>query len=84
MAVRAEVAERDHLHHLAGEPPPVPLGPSREVRRSILDLITRLPTAAATVLSLLLRTERFGPELLRACSSASASSRAAISACTTG
>jgi transcriptional regulator with XRE-family HTH domain len=50
-ALRLSDAERDHLHHLAGEPPAPPAGPSREVRQSILDLMRRLPRAAATVLS---------------------------------
>ncbi|GIM90699.1 helix-turn-helix transcriptional regulator [Paractinoplanes toevensis] len=50
-ALRLSDAERDHLHHLAGEPPAPPRGPSREVRQSILDLITRLPRSAATVIS---------------------------------
>ncbi|MFD8384148.1 helix-turn-helix transcriptional regulator [Streptomyces sp. NPDC059679] len=50
-ALRLTDAERDHLHHLAGAPPgPLP-GPSREVRQSILDLLHRLPQAAATVMS---------------------------------
>ncbi|MFD0522512.1 helix-turn-helix domain-containing protein [Paractinoplanes durhamensis] len=42
-ALRLTDAERHHLHHLAGEPPAPPPGPSREVRPSILDLIGRLP-----------------------------------------
>lgn len=50
-ALRLSDAERDHLHHLAGAPPAPPAGPSREVRRSILDLLERLPLAAATVIS---------------------------------
>ncbi|BCY08424.1 helix-turn-helix transcriptional regulator [Actinoplanes sp. L3-i22] len=50
-ALRLTDAERVHLHHLAGEPPLPPAGPSREVRQSILDLISRLPHAAATVIS---------------------------------
>ncbi|GIF21774.1 transcriptional regulator with XRE-family HTH domain [Actinoplanes tereljensis] len=50
-ALRLSDAERDHLHHLAGEPPAPPAGPSREVRQSILDLIARLPQSAATVIS---------------------------------
>jgi transcriptional regulator with XRE-family HTH domain len=50
-ALRLSDAERDHLHHLAGAPPAPPAGPSREVRQSILDLLHRLPQAAATVLS---------------------------------
>jgi len=50
-ALRLSDAERDHLHHLAGEPPAPPAGPSREVRPSILDLLARLPQAAATVIS---------------------------------
>jgi transcriptional regulator with XRE-family HTH domain len=50
-ALRLSDAERAHLHHLAGEPPAPPAGPPREVRRSILDLLDRLPRAAATVMS---------------------------------
>ncbi|GAA1442700.1 helix-turn-helix transcriptional regulator [Nocardiopsis tropica] len=50
-ALRLSDAERDHLHHLAGAPPGPPVGPSREVRQSILDLLGRLPQAAAIVLS---------------------------------
>ncbi|MCX4767278.1 helix-turn-helix transcriptional regulator [Streptomyces sp. NBC_01275] len=49
-ALRLSDAERDHLYHLAGEPPGPPPGPPREVRQSILDLIDRLPQAAAIVL----------------------------------
>jgi transcriptional regulator with XRE-family HTH domain len=48
-ALRLSDAERDHLHHLAGVPQAPPPGPSREVRPSILDLVRRLPLAAATV-----------------------------------
>jgi transcriptional regulator with XRE-family HTH domain len=50
-ALRLSDAERDHLHHLAGEPPAPAAGPSRQVRQSILDLLDRLPQAAATVMS---------------------------------
>ncbi|WP_330461444.1 helix-turn-helix transcriptional regulator [Streptomyces sp. NBC_00820] len=50
-ALRLSDAERDHLHHLAGVPPGPPPGPSREVRPSILELLRRLPQAAATVTS---------------------------------
>ncbi|MFI6580879.1 helix-turn-helix transcriptional regulator [Embleya sp. NPDC050493] len=50
-ALRLSDAERDHLHHLAGAPPGPPSGPSREVRQSILDLLHRLPQAAALVMS---------------------------------
>ncbi|MFB8278765.1 helix-turn-helix transcriptional regulator [Nocardia colli] len=50
-ALRLSNAERDHLHHLAGTPPGPPAGPSREVRQSIVDLLHRLPLAAAVVLS---------------------------------
>lgn len=50
-ALRLSDAERTHLHHLAGAPPGPPPGPSREVRPSILDLLERLPQAAATVTS---------------------------------
>ncbi|MFF7974256.1 helix-turn-helix domain-containing protein [Streptomyces sp. NPDC007905] len=50
-ALRLSDAERDHLHHLAGAPPGPPPGPAREVRQSILDLLGRLPHAAAIVTS---------------------------------
>ncbi|MER7970939.1 helix-turn-helix transcriptional regulator [Streptomyces sp. NPDC096080] len=50
-ALRLTDAERDHLHHLAGTPPGLPAGPSRQVRQSIVDLLHRLPRAAAFVLS---------------------------------
>jgi transcriptional regulator with XRE-family HTH domain len=50
-ALRLSDAERSHLHHLAGSPPLPPPGPSREVRQSILDLLQRLPQAAAIVTS---------------------------------
>ncbi|MCT9075795.1 helix-turn-helix transcriptional regulator [Streptomyces fulvoviolaceus] len=50
-ALRLSDAERDHLHHLAGTPPGLPPGPSREVRQSIVDLLHRLPQAAAIVTS---------------------------------
>ena len=50
-ALRLSDAERDHLHHLAGAPPGPPPGPLREVRQSILDLLSRLPQAAAIVTS---------------------------------
>ncbi|MFI6051402.1 helix-turn-helix transcriptional regulator [Streptomyces violascens] len=50
-ALRLSDAECDHLHHLAGTPPGPPPGPSREVRRSIVDLLHRLPEAAAIVIS---------------------------------
>lgn len=48
-ALRLSDAERDHLHHLAGVPPAPPPGPPRDVRPSILNLIRRLPLAAAIV-----------------------------------
>ncbi|MEV4637067.1 helix-turn-helix transcriptional regulator [Actinoplanes sp. NPDC049548] len=50
-ALRLSDAERAHLHHLAGVPPQPPSAPSRVVRRSILDLLDRLPHAAAFVTS---------------------------------
>ncbi|MDT0319402.1 helix-turn-helix transcriptional regulator [Streptomyces millisiae] len=50
-ALRLSDVERVHLHHLAGAPPGPPPGPPREVRQSILDLLDRLPQAAAIVLS---------------------------------
>ncbi|MBB5935484.1 helix-turn-helix transcriptional regulator [Streptomyces zagrosensis] len=50
-ALRLSDAERDHLYHLAGVPPSLPAGPSREVRQSILDLLHRLPQSAAIVIS---------------------------------
>lgn len=50
-ALRMTDAERNYLHHLAGVAPMRPTGPPREVRQSILDLLDRLPNAAAIVLS---------------------------------
>ncbi|WKE67894.1 helix-turn-helix transcriptional regulator [Streptomyces sp. WP-1] len=50
-ALRLTEAERDHLHRLAGAPPSPAPGPPREVRQSILDLVHRLPGAAAFVTS---------------------------------
>ncbi|MFD7153636.1 helix-turn-helix transcriptional regulator [Kribbella sp. NPDC059898] len=50
-ALRLNDAERNHLHDLAGVPPVRPVGPPRDVRQSILDLLDRLPNAAAIVLS---------------------------------
>ncbi|MFJ9705274.1 helix-turn-helix transcriptional regulator [Streptomyces sp. NPDC101234] len=50
-ALRLSDAERGHLHHLAGAPAGPPPGPSREVRQSLLDLLRRLPQAAAFVTS---------------------------------
>lgn len=50
-ALRLSDAERAHLHHLAGVPPLPPSGPPRVVRQSIVDLLQRLPQAAAFVLS---------------------------------
>ncbi|MGX1756344.1 helix-turn-helix transcriptional regulator [Streptomyces lydicus] len=50
-ALRLSDPERDHLHQLAGAPPLSPPGPSREVRQSIVDLLHRLPGAAAIVIS---------------------------------
>jgi transcriptional regulator with XRE-family HTH domain len=50
-ALRLSDAERSHLHQLAGAPPAPPPGPVREVRQSILDLVHRLPQAAAFVTS---------------------------------
>lgn len=50
-ALRLSDVERDHLNHLAGLSPAPPPGPSREVRQSIVDLLHRLPEAAAVVLS---------------------------------
>jgi transcriptional regulator with XRE-family HTH domain len=49
--LRLSDAERDHLHHLAGEPPNPPTAVCRDVRPSILDLLRRLPNAAAIVTS---------------------------------
>jgi hypothetical protein len=49
-ALRLSDVERLHLHHLAGVPPRA-VGPSRIVRQSILDLLRRLPQAAAIVVS---------------------------------
>ncbi len=50
-ALRLTDAEGAHLHRLAGVEPSRPPGPPRQVRASILDLIRRLPQAAAIVVS---------------------------------
>lgn len=50
-ALRLSDAERDHLHRLADAPPIPAPGPPREVRRSLLDLVHRLPGAAVLVTS---------------------------------
>jgi len=50
-ALRLHDTERVHLHHLAGVAPPPAVGPPRVVRQSILDLLQRLPNAAAIVVS---------------------------------
>jgi transcriptional regulator with XRE-family HTH domain len=50
-ALRLTDAEHDHLHHLAGLPPGLPPGPSRDVSPNILELLGRLSGAAAVVLS---------------------------------
>lgn len=50
-ALRLSDAERAHLYQLAGVEPQRPTGPSRVVRQSIVDLIQRLPQAAAIVVS---------------------------------
>lgn len=50
-ALRLSDTERAHLHELAGVEPERPLGPPRVVRQSILDLLQRLPQAAAIVVS---------------------------------
>lgn len=50
-ALRLSDAERTYLHRLAGVEPAAAPGPPRGVRQSILDLITRLPQAAAIVVS---------------------------------
>lgn len=50
-ALRLTDAERAHLHLLAGVEPQRPVGPPLVVRQSILDLLHRLPQAAAIVVS---------------------------------
>jgi transcriptional regulator with XRE-family HTH domain len=50
-ALRMSDAEHDHLHRLAGVEPAPPSAPPRIVRQSILDLLRRLPQAAAIVTS---------------------------------
>jgi hypothetical protein len=50
-ALRLTDAERVYLHRLAGVEPAAAPGPPRQVRQSILDLLHRLPNAAAFVIS---------------------------------
>lgn len=50
-ALRLTDAEGDHLHRLAGVEPAAAPGPPLVVRQSILDLLRRLPNAAAIVTS---------------------------------
>ena len=50
-ALRLSDAERAHLYLLAGVELQRPVGPPRAVRQSILDLLQRLPQAAAIVVS---------------------------------
>lgn len=50
-ALRLSDAETTYLHRLAGVEPAAAPGPPRAVRQSITDLITRLPQAAAIVVS---------------------------------
>lgn len=50
-ALRLSDVEGAHLHRLAGVEQALPPGPSRQVRQSILDLLRRLPQAAAIVVS---------------------------------
>jgi hypothetical protein len=50
-ALRLSDAETAYLHRLAGVEPATAPGPPRAVRQSILDLIARLPQAAAIVVS---------------------------------
>jgi hypothetical protein len=50
-ALRLSDAETTYLHRLAGVEPAAAPGPPRVVRKSIADLITRLPQAAAIVVS---------------------------------
>ncbi|MCV7228396.1 helix-turn-helix transcriptional regulator [Mycolicibacterium komossense] len=50
-ALRLSDVEGTYLHRLVGIEPSLPPGPSRLVRQSILDLLDRLPQAAAIVVS---------------------------------
>ncbi len=50
-ALRLNDGERDYLYRLVGIDPARSLGPSREVRPSIRELLRRLPNAAAIVVS---------------------------------
>lgn len=49
-ALRLSEAERNYLHHLAGEPPKPPPGPPRDVPQGVLRLLDRLDDVPAFVL----------------------------------
>nr|BFE59855.1 helix-turn-helix transcriptional regulator [Dactylosporangium thailandense] len=50
-ALRLTIDERDHLYHLAGRPIPVPGGPASHVHPGMLDLLDRLTTTPAQVIT---------------------------------
>lgn len=50
-ALRLTADERDHLYYLAARPVPVPGGPASHVHPGMLDLLTRLVTTPAQVIT---------------------------------
>ncbi|WP_433618413.1 helix-turn-helix domain-containing protein [Dactylosporangium sp. CA-139114] len=50
-ALRLTIDERDHLYHLAGRPVPVAGGPASHVHPGMLDLLDRLTTTPAQVIT---------------------------------
>jgi transcriptional regulator with XRE-family HTH domain len=50
-ALRLTADERDHVYHLAGRPVPVPGGPAAHVHPGMLDLLTRLTSTPAQVIT---------------------------------
>ncbi|MFD7711092.1 helix-turn-helix transcriptional regulator [Streptomyces sp. NPDC059786] len=50
-ALRLSADERDHLYHLAGRPVPVPGGPASHVHPGMFDLLQRLTSTPAQVIT---------------------------------
>jgi transcriptional regulator with XRE-family HTH domain len=75
-ALRLSADERDHLYHLAGRPLPLPSGPAAHVHPGMLDLLDRLTTTPAIVITDLhvtLVQNRLGVALLGPAPSATSS-----------